>query len=122
MDSTAAIAWIVSFVLVTVAVTGLSRRVGWSAPVALVAVGALRTNAAFLADALERPSVGEEPLPATYRRLRRLMLAAERGTVLTAQAERRYQEHAVRAALASIDAEETALQASAPKKPGAELT
>ncbi|MCU1560136.1 hypothetical protein, partial [Mycetocola sp.] len=90
MESTAAIAWIVSFVLVTVAVTGLSRRVGWSA---LVAVGALRTNAAFLADALERPSVGEEPLPATYRRLRRLMLAAERDTVLTAQAERRYQEH-----------------------------
>jgi Na+/H+ antiporter len=35
------IVWIVSFVLVTVAVTGFSRRVGWSAPIALVAVGAI---------------------------------------------------------------------------------
>jgi CPA1 family monovalent cation:H+ antiporter len=82
----------------------------------------LRANAGFLADALDRPSRGEEPLPATYRRLRRLMLDAERTAVLTARAERRYQEHAVRAALASIDAEETALKASAPKRPGSELT
>jgi CPA1 family monovalent cation:H+ antiporter len=82
----------------------------------------LRANAGFLADALDRPSRGDEPLPATYRRLRRLMLSAERDAVLTARAERRYQEHAVRAALASIDAEETALKASAPKKPGSELT
>ena len=35
------IIWIVSFVLVTVTVTGLSRRVGWSAPITLVAVGAI---------------------------------------------------------------------------------
>jgi len=34
------IAWVVSFVVVTVAVSGLAGRVGWSAPVALVAVGA----------------------------------------------------------------------------------
>ncbi|MFF1635463.1 Na+/H+ antiporter [Leifsonia sp. NPDC058248] len=40
MDPVATIVWIVSFVLVTVTVTGLSRRVGWSAPVVLVAVGA----------------------------------------------------------------------------------
>lgn len=83
----------------------------------------LRTNARFLSDALERPPAdGAEPLPATYRRLRRLMLDAERDAVLTARSERRYQEHAVRAALASIDAEESALKASAPKRPGSELT
>jgi len=35
------IIWIVSFVLVAVTVTGFARRVGWSAPIALVAVGAL---------------------------------------------------------------------------------
>ena len=34
-----AIIWIVSFVVVTVLVTGLSGKAGWSAPVALVAVG-----------------------------------------------------------------------------------
>lgn len=40
MDPVTTIVWIVSFVLVTVTVTGLSRRVGWSAPVVLVVVGA----------------------------------------------------------------------------------
>jgi Na+/H+ antiporter len=39
IDVVTTISWIVSFVLVTVTVTGLSGRVGWSAPVALVAVG-----------------------------------------------------------------------------------
>jgi Na+/H+ antiporter len=39
IDIVTTISWIVSFVLVTVTVTGLSGRVGWSAPVALVAVG-----------------------------------------------------------------------------------
>lgn len=34
------IAWVVSFVVVTVVVSGVAGRVGWSAPVALVAVGA----------------------------------------------------------------------------------
>ena len=41
MDSVITIVWIVSFVIVTVTVTGLSRRIGWSAPVSLVAVGAI---------------------------------------------------------------------------------
>jgi len=41
VDIVTTIIWIVSFVLVTVTVTGLSGRVGWSAPVALVAVGAV---------------------------------------------------------------------------------
>ncbi|MGA1838869.1 cation:proton antiporter [Herbiconiux sp. 11R-BC] len=40
LDPVATIVWIVSFVVVTVAVTGLARRVGWSAPIALVIVGA----------------------------------------------------------------------------------
>ena len=40
MDPVTTIIWVVGFVTVTVAVTGLSGRVGWSAPVALVVVGA----------------------------------------------------------------------------------
>ncbi|GAA1932063.1 Na+/H+ antiporter [Microbacterium aoyamense] len=39
MDPVATITWIVLFVLTTVTVTGLVGRLGWSAPVALVAVG-----------------------------------------------------------------------------------
>ncbi|MBU4465992.1 MAG: Na+/H+ antiporter, partial [Actinobacteria bacterium] len=39
MDPVATIAWIVAFVLATVIVTGLVGRIGFSAPVALVAVG-----------------------------------------------------------------------------------
>jgi Na+/H+ antiporter len=39
-DIVSTISWIVAFVLVTVTVTGLSGRAGWSAPVALVTVGA----------------------------------------------------------------------------------
>ncbi|MFS0735186.1 sodium:proton antiporter [Microbacterium sp. 1P10UB] len=38
-DPVALIAWVVAFVLVTVTVTGLVGRIGFSAPVALVAVG-----------------------------------------------------------------------------------
>ena len=37
----ATVVWIVAFVLVTITVTGFSGRVGWSAPVILVAVGAV---------------------------------------------------------------------------------
>ena len=40
MDPVTTIAWIVAFVLVTVTVTGFTGRIGWSAPVALVVVGA----------------------------------------------------------------------------------
>ncbi|MBM7503688.1 CPA1 family monovalent cation:H+ antiporter [Agromyces aurantiacus] len=36
-----AVAWTVAFVLVTVTVTGFSRRLGWSAPVLLVVIGGL---------------------------------------------------------------------------------
>lgn len=41
MHPASIVAWTVAFVLVTVTVTGLSRRLGWSAPVILVAVGGL---------------------------------------------------------------------------------
>jgi len=39
MDAVTTITWIVAFVVVTVTVTGLTGRIGWSAPVALVIVG-----------------------------------------------------------------------------------
>jgi CPA1 family monovalent cation:H+ antiporter len=65
----------------------------------------------FLADALENPpeAEGAEPLTHSYNRLRRVMIAAEREAVLKARAEGRYQEPAVRSALAFLDVEEEAL-------------
>ena len=51
----------------------------------------------------------EHPLKA-YKRLREAMITAERAAVLEARREGRYQEPAVLAVLASIDAEETALR------------
>ena len=78
----------------------------------------LRINARFLADALQNPSEDDrEPSPTAYNRLRRVMLSAEREAVLTARAEGRYPESAVRAVLRNIDAEETALRANAPDSP-----
>ncbi|WP_082467580.1 Na+/H+ antiporter [Leifsonia sp. Leaf264] len=41
MDPVTTVVWVVAFVLVTVCVTGFTGRIGWSAPVALVAVGAV---------------------------------------------------------------------------------
>jgi Na+/H+ antiporter len=86
-------------------------------------INRLRTNSTFLADALSNPAEAEaEPVTVAYRRLRRAMIAAERSAVLDARADGRYQEHAVRAVLAAIDAEESALKAGEPKKPGSTLT
>jgi Na+/H+ antiporter len=83
----------------------------------------LRTNAEFLTQALDAPSaVDAEPVLMAYNRLRHSMILAERDAVLTARAEGRYQEPAVRTALASIDLEETALKANKPRKPGSNLT
>ena len=83
----------------------------------------LRTNAEFLTQALDAPSaVDAEPVLVAYNRLRRSMILAERDAVLTARAEGRYQEPAVRTALASIDLEEAALKANKPRKPGSNLT
>jgi CPA1 family monovalent cation:H+ antiporter len=71
----------------------------------------LRTDAVFLAQALEDPAADDaEEVPVAYRRLRLTMIAAERGAVLQARAEGRYQEPAVKAVLRSLDAEETALR------------
>lgn len=86
-------------------------------------LGRLRTNAGFLTDAIQNPAPAEgESTFAAYSRLRRLMIAAEREAVLSARAEGRVQEFAVRAALASIDVEETSLKVSSPKPPEANLT
>ncbi|MEO8908157.1 MAG: Na+/H+ antiporter [Microbacteriaceae bacterium] len=78
----------------------------------------LRTNEAFLREALENPaSDGEEESPTTYRRLRQSMLAAERRAVASARAEGRYAEASVRRVSAFLDAEEAALRISTPLKP-----
>jgi Na+/H+ antiporter len=83
----------------------------------------LKANATFLAQALDEPSPAEsEPVLAAYNRLRGLMIEAERAAILAARAEGRYQEPSVRAALASIDVEETALRINKPKRPGSNLT
>ncbi|WP_241984810.1 Na+/H+ antiporter [Cryobacterium adonitolivorans] len=79
-------------------------------------IGRLRTNAHFLANALDNPAPDDaEPLPAAYNRLRRAMIEAERAAVLAARVEGRYQEPAIRSALAFIDVEESALKAGSPK-------
>ena len=79
-------------------------------------IGRLRTNARFLANALDNPAPDDaEPLPAAYNRLRRAMIEAERAAVLAARVEGRYQEPAIRSALAFIDVEESALKAGSPK-------
>jgi monovalent cation/hydrogen antiporter len=70
MDPVAAIIWIVSFVIVTVTVTGLSRRVGWSAPVALVLVGAI---ASFVPGV---PQINLQPELILYGLLPPLLFAA----------------------------------------------
>lgn len=70
MDPVSTIVWIVSFVVVTVAVTGLSRRVGWSAPVVLVVVGAI---ASFIPGV---PHVALEPEVVLYGLLPPLLFAA----------------------------------------------
>lgn len=69
-DTVGTIVWVVSFVVVTVAVTGLSRRVGWSAPVVLVLVGAL---VSFIPGV---PSIAVEPDLILYGLLPPLLFAA----------------------------------------------
>jgi CPA1 family monovalent cation:H+ antiporter len=78
----------------------------------------LHINAVFLAEALENPAPDDgEGAPLEYQRLRRSMIRAERRAVLQARSEGRYQELAVRSVLAFLDAEESALKSSGPKKP-----
>ncbi|WP_285042933.1 Na+/H+ antiporter [Plantibacter sp. LMC-P-059a] len=78
----------------------------------------LRTNASFVANALEQyTGEGSELRTVAFARLRRQMIAAEREALLAARAEGRYQEPAVAAVLAAIDAEEATLKAMTPKPP-----
>lgn len=78
----------------------------------------LRTNASFVANALEQyTGDGSELRTVAFARLRRQMIAAEREALLSARAEGRYQEPAVAAVLAAIDAEEATLKAMTPKPP-----
>ena len=41
LDTRLAVVWVVAFVIVTVTITGFTGRVGWSAPIALILVGAI---------------------------------------------------------------------------------
>ena len=49
------IAWVVAAVLVTVATSGIAGRAGWSAPVALVTVGAVASFLPFVPDVVIEP-------------------------------------------------------------------
>ncbi|WP_210481626.1 sodium:proton antiporter [Naasia sp. SYSU D00948] len=73
----------------------------------------LRVNATFLSP--ESEDDGPEPRFADYARLRQAMIEAEREAVQHARSEGRYEEYAVRAVLAAIDAEELALRATFPR-------
>jgi len=71
----------------------------------------LRNDAARVGESLVNPiGDGVEPAQAVFGRLRLAMIGAERDAVLAARREGRYQEPAVRAILASIDAEEVAVR------------
>ena len=77
-------------------------------------VAQLRATAEFhgrTLDGAEDLDGVEHPLH-TYKRLRTAMIRAERRAVLQARREGRYQEPAILAVLATIDAEETALRTS----------
>lgn len=77
----------------------------------------LRMNSTFLEEAIALPKEeGRESRLTAYTRLRKTMIAAQRAAVLKARREGRYQEPAVIAVLAAIDAEETALRLASPRK------
>ncbi len=69
-DSVGTIIWIVSFVVVTVAVSGVAGRVGWSAPIVLVIVGA---GVSFIPGV---PAITVEPDLILYGLLPPLLFAA----------------------------------------------
>ncbi len=71
----------------------------------------LRDDAALLGESILTPvDGGGEPPQALFGRLRLAMIDAERAAVLAAREEGRYQEPAVQAILAAIDAEEMAVR------------
>ncbi len=77
----------------------------------------LRLDSEFIRESVDLPEEGTMDRLASYARLRRSMISAEREAVRIARAEGRYEEYAVRAVLASIDAEELALKVSSPPSP-----
>ena len=89
---------------------GLAELEDGDDPIDELVAHRLRTNATFLRDALDGAVPGSG-LQLSYGALREQSLGAERRAVLSARAEGRYQEPAVRAVLGIIDAEETALKA-----------
>jgi Na+/H+ antiporter len=77
----------------------------------------LRMNSSFLEEAIANPPAeGQEPRLTAYTRLRKTMIAAQRAAVIQARRDGRYQEPAIMAVLAAIDAEETSLRLASPRK------
>ncbi|BDI22654.1 hypothetical protein L3i23_14300 [Herbiconiux sp. L3-i23] len=70
----------------------------------------LRDNASFLAEVGDLDAESDEPQLMAYTSLRKAMLRGERDAVISARAEGRYEEYAVRDVLAAIDAEELAVK------------
>ncbi|MFC5502042.1 Na+/H+ antiporter [Lysinimonas soli] len=70
LDTRLAVIWVVAFVLVTVTITGISGRVGWSAPIVLVAVGAV---VSFISAV---PRIGIDPELVLYGVIPPLLFAA----------------------------------------------
>jgi len=70
LDTRAAVIWAVAFVVVTVTITGFSGRVGWSAPIVLILVGAV---ASFVPGV---PHLGLDPELVLYGVIPPLLFAA----------------------------------------------
>lgn len=70
VDTRIAVIWVVAFVVVTVAITGLSGRVGWSAPIALILVGGI---VSFIPGV---PQIGLDPELVLYGVIPPLLFAA----------------------------------------------
>lgn len=70
VDTRVAVIWAVAFVLVTVTITGFSGRVGWSAPIALILVGAI---VSFIPGV---PHIGLDPELVLYGVIPPLLFAA----------------------------------------------
>jgi CPA1 family monovalent cation:H+ antiporter len=76
-------------------------------------VDQLRTDATLISESIEHETDhGGEPLLVTYRRLRRIMIDAERQYVINAREQRRCSETVVAAALRAIDSEELVLRSA----------
>jgi hypothetical protein len=85
-------------------------------------VDQLRIDATLISESIEHETDrNSEPLLATYRRLRRVMIDAERQYVITAREQRRCSETVVTAALRAIDSEELVLR-SAPHEIAAPIS